>query len=156
MTEIFADIGKDRLTASRKVLGYLKRDGSAKTFADAARRLIFLKGNNSHDYKFSAAVLEDYGRLGQPWRDRLLASSVFYLRGSADADNDLVRRTRAALKENDKPCGYTGFAQCSRYSRCRNFNESASPMNCSFTGSNTSALRVRAAMLPRWQREVER
>ena len=97
VAEIFADIGKDRLTASRKVLGYLKQDGSAKTFADAARRLIFLKGSNSHDYKFSSAVLEDYGRLGQPWRDRLLASSVFNLRGSGDADNDLVKRTRSAL-----------------------------------------------------------
>ncbi len=98
VAEIFADISKDRLTASRKVLGYLQKDGSAGAFADAARRLIFLKGNNSHDYKFSAAVLEDYGRLGQPWRDRLLASSVFYLRGSGDADNDLVKRTRAAIR----------------------------------------------------------
>ncbi len=97
VTEIFANISKDRLTASRKVLGYLNHGGSAKTFADAARRLIFLKGNNSHDYKFSAAVLEDYGRLGQPWRDRLLASSVFYLRSSGDSDNDLVKRTRSAL-----------------------------------------------------------
>jgi len=97
VVEIFADIGKDRLMASRKVLGYLKQGGSAKSFADAARRLIFLKGSNSHDYKFSAAVFEDYARLGQPWRDRLLASSVFNLRGSGDADNELVKRTRAAL-----------------------------------------------------------
>jgi hypothetical protein len=97
VAEIFADIDNDRLTAARKVLGYLGQSGSAKSFADAARRLIFLKGNNSHDYKFSAAVLEDYGRIGQPWRDRLLASSVFNLRGSGEADNDLVKRTRAAL-----------------------------------------------------------
>lgn len=97
VAEIFADIGKDRLTAARKVLGYLQNDGKPGAFADAARRLIFLKGSNSHDYKFSAAVLEDYVRLGQPWRDRLLASSVFYFRGSGDADNELVKRTRAAL-----------------------------------------------------------
>lgn len=65
--------------------------------AAAARRLIFLKGNNAHDYKFSAAVLEDYERLSPPWRDRLLAAGAFYFRGSGGADNDLVKRTRAAL-----------------------------------------------------------
>ncbi|MDZ4286464.1 MAG: hypothetical protein U0984_00810 [Prosthecobacter sp.] len=98
VAEIFAEIGKDRLKAARKVLGYLQTaDGSAKAIADAARRLIFLKGNNSHDYKFSAAVLEDYERLAAPWRDRLLAASVFYLRGSGEPDNELVRRTRSAL-----------------------------------------------------------
>jgi hypothetical protein len=97
VAEIFADISKDRLTAARKVLGYLKANPSAKPISDAARRLIFLKGTNAHDYKFSSAVLEDYERLASPWRDRLLAASVFYFRGSGDKDNELVQRTRAAL-----------------------------------------------------------
>jgi hypothetical protein len=97
VAEIFAEIGNDRLTAARKMLGYLKENGSAKPVADAARRLIFLKGTNSHDYKFSSAVLEDYERLAAPWRDRLLASSVFYFRGSGEKDNGLVGRTQAAL-----------------------------------------------------------
>ena len=52
---------------------------------------------NAHDYKFSAAVFEDCERLSPPWRDRLLAASVFYLRGSGDRDSDLVKRTRASL-----------------------------------------------------------
>ena len=97
VAEIFFDISRDRLTASRKVLAYIKDHPSPASFAGAARRLIFLKGTNAHDYKFSAAVLEDYERLSPPWRDRLLAASVFYLRGSGEADNDLVKRTRAAL-----------------------------------------------------------
>ena len=97
VAEIFADVSKDRLTASRKILAYLKEHSSPKPLADAARRLVFLKGTNAHDYKFSSAVLEDYERLSPPWRDRLLAASVFYLRGSGEADNDLVKRTRAAL-----------------------------------------------------------
>ena len=66
-------------------------------FAAAARRLIFLKGNNAHDYKFSSAVLEDYERLSPPWRNRLLAASAFYFRGSGERDNELVQRTRTAL-----------------------------------------------------------
>jgi len=59
--------------------------------------LIFLKGNNSHDYKFSSAVLEDYQHVSPDWRERYLAASVFNLRGAGDADNQLVKRTRAAL-----------------------------------------------------------
>ncbi len=97
LAEIFADVSTDRLKAARKVLGWLKTAETAQPLAAAARRLIFLKGTNSHDYKFSAAVLEDYERLSPPWRDRLLAASMFYLKGSGDQDNDLVTRTRAAL-----------------------------------------------------------
>ncbi len=97
IAEIFAEISSDRLIAARKVLGYLQANGAARPLADAARRLIFLKGTNSHDYKFSSAVLEDYDRLSPAWRDRLLAASVFYLRGSGDRDNALVERTRVAL-----------------------------------------------------------
>ena len=37
-----------------------------KALLDAANRLVFLKGNDSHDYKFSAAVLEDYGSVSPP------------------------------------------------------------------------------------------
>lgn len=66
-------------------------------FAEAARRLIFLKGTNSHDYKYSSAVFEDYHALAPSLRNRFLAASVFYLRGSGDPDNALVQRTRAAL-----------------------------------------------------------
>ncbi|HZZ27241.1 MAG TPA: hypothetical protein VFE46_04470 [Pirellulales bacterium] len=35
-------------------------EARAVPFIDAARLLVFLKGNNAHDYKFSSAVLEDY------------------------------------------------------------------------------------------------
>lgn len=94
---IFAAIGKDTPAAARLTLGWLQSHPDPKAFADAARRLIFLKGRDSHDYKFSSAVLEDYARIAPPWRDRVLAASVFNLRGSTASDNDLVKRTRAAL-----------------------------------------------------------
>ena len=95
--EIFAEISKDRLEASRKILAFLKENPDPKPLANAARRLIFLKGRDSHDYKFSSAVLEDYYQLAPPGRDRFLAASVFNLKGSGAPDNDLVKRTRAAL-----------------------------------------------------------
>ena len=64
---------------------------------DAARLLIFLKGNDTHDYKFSSAVLEDFYHVSPAWRNRCLAASMFQLRGSQSPDNALVKRTRAAF-----------------------------------------------------------
>ena len=73
---------------------------------DAARRLVFLKGNDAHDYKFSSAVLEDYDHVSPHWRNRYLAASLFYLPGSGLPDNALVKRTRAALgAEGDGKAG---------------------------------------------------
>jgi hypothetical protein len=98
--EIFADVSGDKaskLRAAQKILTYLKENPNPKPLADAARRLIFLKGRDAHDYKFSSAVLEDYQFIAPKWRDRYLAASVFNLKGSGDKDNDLVKRTRAAL-----------------------------------------------------------
>ncbi len=96
--EIFATVSSDRRLASRKALAYLKGAGSAKELIDSARLLVFLKGQDSHDYKFSSAVLEDYAHVSPEWRDHYLASCMGIFRGSADKDNALVDRTRAALK----------------------------------------------------------
>jgi hypothetical protein len=97
VTEIFTDVDKDRMTAAKKTLAYLQSGGPAQDLMHAARALVFAKGNNSHDYKYSSAVLEDYHHLSPKWRDRYLASSMFYLKGTGARDNDLVKRTRAAL-----------------------------------------------------------
>jgi hypothetical protein len=95
--EIFAEVSGDRMTAARKMSAYLKENPQPEKLINAARRLIFLKGTNAHDYKFSSAVLEDYYKVSPAWRDRYLAASVFNLRGSGGPDNELVNRTRAAL-----------------------------------------------------------
>jgi len=95
--EIFAGLKGDRLATAAKTLALLKNRGNAQSFMDAARVLIFLKGTNTHDYKFSSAALEDYFAISPAWRDRYLAASVFNLRGSTEPDNELVKRTRTAL-----------------------------------------------------------
>ncbi|HVN80584.1 MAG TPA: twin-arginine translocation signal domain-containing protein [Terriglobia bacterium] len=95
--EIFSEVSNDRMTAARKMLGYLEKNPHPEKLIDAARQLVFLKGNDSHDYKFSSAVLEDYYHLSPRWRDRYLASSCFNLRGSGEPENRLVKRTRAAF-----------------------------------------------------------
>lgn len=95
--EILADISGNRMQAAGKVYGYLSAGGSAHDLVDAARRMLFLKGDNAHDYKFSEAVLEDYLHVSPDYRDRFLATAVFNLRGSGDRDSGLVERTRAAI-----------------------------------------------------------
>ncbi len=95
--EICAAMGRDNAGAASRLLAYLQRGADPKAFLDAANRLVFLKGNDSHDYKYSAAVLEDYGHLSPAWRDRYLAASVYWLNGSSGPDNTLVERARQAL-----------------------------------------------------------
>ncbi len=97
VSEIFADVSNNRLRAAQKILTYVKEHPQPKELIDAARVLVFLKGSNAHDYKFSSAVLEDFQHVSPAWRDRFLASSVYNLRGSSGPDNQLVARTRAAL-----------------------------------------------------------
>ena len=76
-SRFFADVSNDPMSAARKLLGYLKQPtgdaASAEEFIDAARVLVFLKGNDAHDYKFSSAVLEDYYHVSPEWRDMYLA-----------------------------------------------------------------------------------
>jgi hypothetical protein len=94
---IFADVSGDRMQAAKKTLAYARANPEPQDFINRARTLIFLKGRDSHDYKFSSAVLEDYANVSPAWRDKFLATSVFNLKGSGDGDNSLVKRTQAAL-----------------------------------------------------------
>ena len=95
--QILSDVSKDPMVAARETLTYLRRQSDPSPLVDAARLLVFLKGNDAHDYKFSSAVLEDYQHVSPNWRDRYLASSMFHLNGAGEPDNRLVQRTRAAL-----------------------------------------------------------
>jgi hypothetical protein len=95
---IFADVGKDRTAAARKTLASLQHDPrQAEPLMAAARRLIFAKGDNAHDYKFSSAALEDYYHVSPHWRPRYLAAATVQLRGAGDKDNALIQRTRDAM-----------------------------------------------------------
>jgi hypothetical protein len=94
---IFESVSGNPMQAARQVRAYLAAGGQPAEMMTAARRLIFLKGRDSHDYKFSSAVLEDVDHVSPNWRDLFLALSVFHLRGTGDRDSNLVSRTREAL-----------------------------------------------------------
>jgi len=97
--EIFAEVGQNRLLAARKTLGLLEanRDAAPLLMA-AARRLIFSKGNDSHDYKFSSASLEDFYHATPAVRNRFLATAMFNFKGAGARDTDLYQRMRNALR----------------------------------------------------------
>jgi hypothetical protein len=95
---IFATASNDKLAAARKTLALLQTRGDQLApLMTTARRLIFAKGNDSHDYKFSSAALEDFHHVTPAWRNRYLAASIFWLKGSGGNDTPLLQRTRAAL-----------------------------------------------------------
>jgi hypothetical protein len=59
--------------------------------------MIFLKGRDPHDYKFSSAVLEDVSHVSRHWHDQFLALAVFNLRGTGDRDSPVLEGTREAF-----------------------------------------------------------
>jgi hypothetical protein len=90
--EILADAGRHPMAASGKTLTYLTAGGDPKDLMARARQLIFRKGDNHHDYKYSSAVFEDYDALSPAWREPYLAASMYQLRGSDSADTALAER----------------------------------------------------------------
>ena len=95
--EIFAEVSRDRTRAAGKLKSYLAAGGDPRQIINTARRLVFLKGRDAHDYKFSSAVLEDFYHVSPRFRDYCLAASVFKLHGADEQDNGLVERIRTVL-----------------------------------------------------------
>lgn len=95
--EILKQVSHDRQQAAKSVSRYLRHGGSAEALMNEARRTVFAKGNDAHDYKFSSAVLEDYYQVSPPLRPMYLAASVFNLCGADDRDNQLITQLRETL-----------------------------------------------------------
>jgi hypothetical protein len=96
--EIFDTINEDRGRAAAKAVAYLGRGGSADRLFDAARRLIFHKGTDSHDYKYGAAIWEEAQAVSEPnWRSALTAAAMYNLPGARTQDSPLMIRARDAV-----------------------------------------------------------
>ena len=79
------------------MLAYLGSHPDPTELVDTARLMIFLKGNNAHDYKFSSAALEDYRYLSPAWSNRYLAAATYQLRSENEPTRPLVGKIRKAL-----------------------------------------------------------
>jgi hypothetical protein len=92
---VFRQIGTDRKAAAQSVLKLTQQPLVAKQFIGRARELIFLKGNDAHDYKFSSAALEDYYQIDPTWRARYLAGCSYLLHGEGQKTTSLAKRVLA-------------------------------------------------------------
>ncbi len=98
VVNIFTSINHDRKEAGGKAMSYLARGGSADLIFDTARRMIFHKGKDSHDYKYGAALWEEFLWSTNPkWRGPMVAAAMFNLPGAKTPDSPLMTRARDAL-----------------------------------------------------------
>lgn len=86
--------------ACRKVFVLAKdRPGFAPLFVQTAHSWLCRKASNdSHEYKFLAAILEDVNHVSPQWRPHLLAASVHYFHGNRSPDNTVILQAREALR----------------------------------------------------------
>jgi hypothetical protein len=96
--EILALVATDTPAAAARALAFAQRHPEAEEFSRAALRLIFRKGTDAHDYKYPAAVFEDYRLVSPTWRPQMLATAVYHLPGSTSPDAPLMARAIVAAE----------------------------------------------------------
>jgi hypothetical protein len=101
VAEVFAVVDKNvesKATAAAKALGYLNAGGETDLLFETARRMIFHKGRDSHDYKYGAAAWEECVLASDTrWRAPLAAAMMFNLPGAKTPDSPLMNRAREAV-----------------------------------------------------------
>lgn len=96
--EILSAISTDRAEAAAKAYAYDQKFGHSNEVFDGARRLVFTKCTEHHQYKWPAAVFEDYGRVSPEWRPHMAATAMYYLRGTGHPDSPVIERALEELK----------------------------------------------------------
>jgi hypothetical protein len=94
--EIFATMSGNRKAAASSIFRLAQDPAAAHDIVRVARHMIFLKGNDAHDYKFSSAALEDFELVSPKWRPHYLAGCSHLFRAAGDKDNALAARVLAA------------------------------------------------------------
>lgn len=97
-SEILGLVSKDPARAARKAFQYAKLHADAPEFKRAARSLLFAKARESHDFKYAAAIFEDFSLVAPVWRPHMLATATYYLRGSSAPNSKVVERARDVLE----------------------------------------------------------
>lgn len=95
LAEVFEQVRRDRPAAATSVFKYIHSGGDAGLMIRRARELVYLKGNDSHDYKFSSAAIEDVAFIDPHWRPHYLAGCSYLLRGSSEKSTPLAGKVLA-------------------------------------------------------------
>ncbi len=98
LQDILKTLGTDRQQAAQKTMAYLQAGQSPASIFDAARKLVFAKGDDSHDFKFAVAAWEEASQASSPQvRALLTAAMMGHLPPGGSPDNPLMAKIRAAL-----------------------------------------------------------
>ncbi|MEX2260745.1 MAG: hypothetical protein WD696_02275 [Bryobacteraceae bacterium] len=98
VAEIFAEVPEKRDAAAAHVFRLAQNIPDRQAFLTAALRLTLAKADEVHYYKYLAALIEDIPLVSANWQPHLLAATVYYGKGSNDADSATMKRAREALR----------------------------------------------------------
>ena len=96
--EILSSLASEPVEAARKAYRLAVIDPDPTRFRQAARNLLFRKATDAHDFKYAAAIFEDYALVSPQWRPSMLATAVYNLRGSEHPDSRVMRQARESVQ----------------------------------------------------------
>lgn len=96
--ELFSTIDQDRSRAAANTLAYAKSGGSLTPLFQTARSMIFLKGRDSHQYKYGGALWEECLMASNPkWQGPLAAAAMYYVPGAGASVIPFLAQAREEL-----------------------------------------------------------
>ncbi|MFP6584829.1 MAG: hypothetical protein VCD00_20010 [Candidatus Hydrogenedentota bacterium] len=97
--QILETISTDPTEAATLALAYGNTFKEPALYFDAARHQINRKATEHHMVKWPAAIFEDYHHISPQYRPQLLATSVYYLRGTGHRDSPILKRAIDASRK---------------------------------------------------------
>jgi hypothetical protein len=86
-----------RTAAARSAFAYARRHANHPALVTAARRLVFTRATDPHDYKYPAAAFEDMSIVSPAWRPHMLAASMLHLPAPTAPESRTIQRARTAV-----------------------------------------------------------
>ena len=102
LATIFSEAPSKPDASAARVLVLARNQSARQAFLNTAVRFTLAKADEVHYYKYLAALIEDIPLVSPEWRPHLLATSVYYIKGSNDPEPAWTKSAREAL---------TGLAQ---------------------------------------------
>jgi hypothetical protein len=94
---IFTTVATDRIAAARSAFAYANRHASNPALFSVARRLVFTRATDPHDYKYPAAAFEDIPTVSPAWRPHMLAAAMLHIPSPTVPESPVIQRARDAV-----------------------------------------------------------
>jgi hypothetical protein len=94
---IFAQTSGDAHETASRALAFAQRHRDHAALFSGARRLVFTKAAEAHEYKYPAAAFEDVPNVSPAWRPHMVAASTLFLPASTAPDSEIIQRAKDAV-----------------------------------------------------------